>query len=39
MAIRTIFCANAGKSVLWLCVDTGLNYLFISRKCDGELKT
>lgn len=38
VAIRTVFCGNASKSVLWPRVDTGLNYLFISKRRDGELK-
>lgn len=38
VAIRTVFYGNASKSVLWPCVEKGLNYLFISKKCDGELK-
>lgn len=38
VAIRTVFCGNASKSVLWPRVDTGLNYLLISKRRDGELK-
>lgn len=38
MAIRTLFCGNASKSVLWPCVVKGLNYLLITKKSDGELK-
>lgn len=38
MAIGSVFCGNASKSVLWPCVEKRLNYLLISEKCDSELK-